>query len=199
MAEVDISPLGGPRPLDVTRSERLRNWHAACVAIAAAFVFWRCVVKRIFSPIGFVVLLAASALAQTPQYQAFGQQPQVELNPALPATILGPQLIVWSELQKPQPVPQPVTPGTDPSQQQQKTQQPGEDATGQSQQQPAAQTFTGTVIKDGDKYVLKTSGTTYQLDDQERAKPYEGKPVKIMGSLDASSNILTVTSIQLMS
>ncbi len=156
--------------------------------------------KRIFSPLVFVVLAAAPTVAQTPQYQGGGQLPQLELTPAIPATILGPQLIVWSELQKPQPVPQPVTPGTDPSQQQQsKTQQPGEDATAQSQPQPAAQTFTGTVIKDGDKFVLKTNSATYQLDDQDRAKQYEGKPVKVLGSVDATTNVLRVTSIQLMS
>jgi hypothetical protein len=155
--------------------------------------------RQIFSLVVLPVLLAACAFGQTADYQHGAQLPQVELTPALPATILGPQLIVWSELQKPQPVPQPVTPGTGPSQQQQKTQQPGEDATAQSQQQPAAETFTGTVIRDGDKYVLKTNSTTYQLDDQEHAKQYEGKPVKVLGSVDATTNVLRVTSIQLMS
>ncbi len=30
------------------------------------------------------------------------------LSPALPSQVIGPQLIVWSQLQKPQPVPQPL-------------------------------------------------------------------------------------------
>ncbi len=39
----------------------------------------------------------------------------------------------------------------------------------------------------------------YQLDDQERAKQYEGKQVKIAGTLDATGNSLHITSIELVS
>jgi hypothetical protein len=67
-------------------------------------------------------------------------------------------------------------------------------------QPPAAQTFTGTIVKDGTRYVLKvSSNSVYQLDDQERAKQYEGKQVKIAGTLDAIGNSLHITSIELVS
>jgi hypothetical protein len=95
-------------------------------------------------------------------------------------------------MQKPQPIPQPMPSPGRPSQQaeQQPPQVPS----------PAAQTFTGTIVKDGGRYILKVSGTNvYELDDQEQVKPYEGKQVKIAGTLDPTGNRLYVTSIQLLS
>ena len=65
---------------------------------------------------------------------------------------------------------------------------------------PAAQTFTGTIVKDGSRYLLKVSSKDiYQLDDQEKAKRYEGKQVKVEGTLDANGNSLHITSIELLS
>ncbi len=124
----------------------------------------------------------------------FGQEPQIRPSPALPASILGPQLIVWSHLQKPQPVSEPL-----PEQQQQpRQQQVRQPANTQDRQRPSAQTFTGTIMKDGANYMLKeSSGATYQLDDN--AKQYEGKQVKIVGNLDANNDILHVSSIRLIS
>lgn len=40
---------------------------------------------------------------------------------------------------------------------------------------------------------------SYQIDDQEKAKLFEGKQVRIGGSLDAKSNMLHVSSIELLS
>jgi Protein of unknown function (DUF5818) len=126
----------------------------------------------------------------------FAQDLQSPPRPALPSSdILGPQLIAWSQLQKPQPVPQPLPPPDRPIQQQDQTANPPV-----QQQQPAAQTFTGTIAKDGSNYVLKvSSNTAYQLDDQERAKQYEGKQAKIDGTLDANGNSLRIVSIELIS
>src|SRR5271155_4181822 len=134
-------------------------------------------------------LLIAAALAALSAL-AFSQQSQEA--PALPAAIVGPQLIQWSELQKPQPIPQPVPPPEKPDQDQSGQQQPSQQQPGQTepatssqaQGQPSAQTFTGTIVKDGSNYVLKANGTAYQVDDQDKAKQYEGKQVKITGSLD---------------
>ncbi len=124
----------------------------------------------------------------------FGQEPQIRPSPALPASILGPQLIVWSHLQKPQPVSEPL-----PEQQQQpRQQQARQPANTQDRQQPSAHTFTGTIMKDGAKYVLKESrGATYQIDND--ARQYEGKQVRIVGNLDANNDILHVSSIRLIS
>jgi hypothetical protein len=125
------------------------------------------------------------------------QQP----NPALPAEMLGPPLIAWSVLQKPRPIPEPLPP---PDNRDQSQSQVGQTENAQPQdsqpQQPTAQSFTGTIAKNSGKYVLKVAeGIAYQIDDQEKAKGYEGKQVKIAGSLDAKSNVLHVTSIELLS
>ena len=59
-----------------------------------------------------------------------------------------------------------------------------------------AQTFQGTIDRSHNTYVLKdSSGTTYQLDDQKKAKDYAGQQVKVTGSLDTSSNTIHVSAI----
>jgi len=126
----------------------------------------------------------------------FAQDPTSEpTRPNVPADILGPQLVVWSQLQKPRPVPQPLPPPDQADQQ-----QPGPAAESQAQQEPLNQTFIGTIVKDGSKYVFRElESAVYQIDDQEKAKLYEGKQVKIAGSLDAKNNMLHVARIELLS
>jgi cytoskeletal protein RodZ len=59
-----------------------------------------------------------------------------------------------------------------------------------------ASSFAGTVVKSGHKYVLKTAaGDTYQIDDQTKAKQFDGQQVKVNGSLDKSTSMLHVTDI----
>jgi uncharacterized protein DUF5818 len=54
-------------------------------------------------------------------------------------------------------------------------------------------TFWGTVVKQGDKYVLKDdSGKTYDIDRQDEVKKFEGKRVRIQGTLDPSSSKIMV-------
>jgi len=77
-----------------------------------------------------------------------------------------------------------------------------------NQQQPAPQddpkpaaeaaTFTGKIVKSGGKLVLTdaTNQTTYQLDDQQKAKEYVNKNVKVTGVLDASSGMIRVSAIE---
>lgn len=58
-------------------------------------------------------------------------------------------------------------------------------------------TFTGTVVKDGEQYVLRdSSGSVYKLDDSSRAQAFEGKTVKVTGKLDPDSKMIHVDSIQ---
>jgi uncharacterized protein DUF5818 len=75
----------------------------------------------------------------------------------------------------------------------------GGQATPDSQTQPTgsasdSQTFSGTVVKSGDKYVLQdeASGKTYDIDHQEQLKQYEGKRVRVHGTLDASGKMIHV-------
>ena len=64
----------------------------------------------------------------------------------------------------------------------------------QAQSQAGVQVFTGTIVKTGDKYVLQdaNSGTTYDVDAQDQLKQFEGKKVRIHGTLDASSKMIHV-------
>lgn len=58
-------------------------------------------------------------------------------------------------------------------------------------------TFTGTVVKDGEQYVLRDStGSVYKLDDSSRAQAFEGKTVKVTGRLDSNSKMIHVDSIE---
>lgn len=62
-----------------------------------------------------------------------------------------------------------------------------------SQAQGQVQTFAGTVVKSGDKYVLQdASGTTFDVDRQDLLKPHEGKKVRINGTLDADGKTIHV-------
>jgi hypothetical protein len=50
-------------------------------------------------------------------------------------------------------------------------------------------TFTGTIVKDGEQYVLRdSSGGVYKLDGSSRAQSFEGKTVKVTGCLDTDTN-----------
>jgi len=63
-----------------------------------------------------------------------------------------------------------------------------------------AKAFTGTIVKDGKKLVLKdtASNMSYALDDQDKAKQFEGKQVKVTGTLDLNRNVIHVTNIELL-
>ncbi len=134
---------------------------------------------------------------------AFGQEPQ--LTPQFPDDALASQqLIAWSRLQKPQPTPQPLpprdTPIPQPDQQGQQAQQPADPQVQNQNQQTPTQSFTGKIVKDGGKYVLKVaSNSSYQLDAQGDVKQYENQDVKVVGSLDTASNTIRVVKIELLS
>lgn len=76
------------------------------------------------------------------------------------------------------------------------TQTPTAQQPSSSDMQQDMQSFTGTVAKEGKKYVLKVAGTSYELDNQDQAKQFEGKQVKVMGKLDTATNMLHVQSIE---
>src|SRR5215471_18154869 len=55
------------------------------------------------------------------------------------------------------------------------------------------QTFSVTVAKQGDKYVLKDdSGHVYDIDHQDEVKKFDGKRVRVQGTLDPSGNKILV-------
>src|ERR1700693_1995864 len=68
----------------------------------------------------------------------------------------------------------------------------------QTQAQPEAKTFAGTILKSGENFVLSESSTKsrYMLDNQDKARPYEGKNAKITGTIDGASNLIHIETIQ---
>jgi len=66
-----------------------------------------------------------------------------------------------------------------------------------TQNPQSARSFEGKITKAGDKLVLQDSAsqTAYQLDDQDKAKQFEGKNVKVMGTVDTATNTLHVVDI----
>src|SRR5437763_14956832 len=125
--------------------------------------------------------------------------------------VLSSDLVLWSYMQQPQPPeqnapqqqPKPeTTPDTQPSVsptpvpptslEQESPQQPNSATTTDSEgQAPAAQTLTGTISKESDNFVLKVSPTaTYKLDDQQRAQQYEGRRVRVTGTVESEINLI---------
>ena len=60
------------------------------------------------------------------------------------------------------------------------------------------QTFFGRITQKEGKFVLvdTNNNATFQLDDQEKAKPFDGKVVKVTGKLDPDNSIIHVLDIQ---
>jgi hypothetical protein len=66
------------------------------------------------------------------------------------------------------------------------------------QTQPQAETFFGTILRNGDTFVLSDSATKskYTLDNPKMASRYEGTTVKVTGTLDMASNSIHIEAIQ---
>jgi hypothetical protein len=63
--------------------------------------------------------------------------------------------------------------------------------------QQSARSFEGKISISGEQYVLldRAAQTSYRLDDQQKARKYAGKEVKVMATMDRVSNILHVIDI----
>lgn len=92
-----------------------------------------------------------------------------------------------------------------PSEQQQAPPDQGQQAAPgqQSQDQQQSKTFAGKIMKlQNGQYALVTGQTPsgqmagHFLDDQDNAKKYEGKQVKVTGTLEVASNTIHVTKIE---
>jgi Protein of unknown function (DUF5818) len=101
-------------------------------------------------------------------------------------------LISWTEMQSPDPVDnsgqrspqQNAAARTNPAPENQQPQGP-------------TQIFTGTITKEGNSYVLRTSDKWfYDLDDQSEAEQYLNQRVAVTGSLNESGDLIHVHLIQ---
>ena len=61
-----------------------------------------------------------------------------------------------------------------------------------------AKPFNGTIVKEKGQLVLKdtAANVSYQLDDQDKAKQFVGKQVKVTGKLDSNTNLIHVENIE---
>jgi hypothetical protein len=85
--------------------------------------------------------------------------------------------------------------GQQPSPDQQSAQPSAPSPDSPSMQATQGSSFAGTVVKAGSKYVLKTTDMNYQLDDQQKAKQYDGQQVKVNGTLDSNTSTIHVADI----
>lgn len=111
------------------------------------------------------------------------------------------ELIAWSQLQNPQPTPQPLPPRDTPvpQPQQPQDQQSKLPADPQTQQEPT-HSYSGRVLKDADGYVLKTTeSTTLLLDASIDLRQYQDRNVRIVGNFDPVSHSMRVVKIELLS
>jgi len=68
----------------------------------------------------------------------------------------------------------------------------------QQENREKSKIFSGTIIKNGDKFVLSDAANklSFVLDDSEKASQFEGKRVKVTGTVDTASNVIHVETIQ---
>jgi Protein of unknown function (DUF5818) len=83
------------------------------------------------------------------------------------------------------------TPSTQPPSQSPSTDNPSS----ASSASDAQHNFVGSIVKNGDKFMLHTGNADYQLDDQSQASKFEGKDVRVTGQVDQSTNTIRVQSI----
>ena len=154
--------------------------------------------SRIILPGVLLMLLTSLGLAQK---SAPPQSPSPADASAVPA-------IVYSEMQAPVPQPAgqapsepiPPTPAQQPEDRPAPGRPPQSNPGGPSPgiaQQDASPSFTGTIIKNGDQFVLSTQDhVNFQLDDQERAKKFAGTRVKVTGTVDSTQHKIHVEKIE---
>jgi hypothetical protein len=139
---------------------------------------------------GVLLTMASFAFAQEPQLTPQFRDDALALQP----------LITWTHFQKPQPAPQPLPPRDTPVPQPDPQGKQPADPQHSQDQTPTTQSFTGKILKDGNKFILKVaSNTTYQLQYQGDVAQYENQDVKLIGILDTGTNTIRVVKIELLS
>lgn len=73
--------------------------------------------------------------------------------------------------------------------------QPGQTGDQAQQSSPAdGHEFVGTIVKQGDKYMFQDSATgqMYDIDHQDQVKKFDGKKVRVRGTLDPQNKMIHV-------
>jgi uncharacterized protein YdeI (BOF family) len=142
-------------------------------------------VAALFAMISFGTLLQAQQSTPdtqqaTPQTQPAPQTQQPPDTQAPPPT---------STPESGQQTPSQAQPAAPPPDQGQPSNQaaPTDDATGSKE-------MVGTIVKQGDKYMFQdtATGTTYDIDHQDEVKKFEGKKVRVHGTIDPNTKTIHV-------
>ena len=147
--------------------------------------------KRSVSSLTVILLLAFCLIGSAENLSASQPEFPTEGWPA----------IVWSQAQQPKPIPsvKPELPDQQPEQAPPNNSQatPAKGSDSERKAESSGQTFSGIIVRTGTEYVLKTmDNVTYQLDDQDRAKRFEGKQVKVTGTVNANTKVIRVQNIE---
>ena len=148
----------------------------------------------------FGLISWGSALAQTTPSTSDQATPQSQQAPTpdTPPSQQTPQTQPTPTPDTPPAAQQPPSSSQTPDQAQTPNSQNNAPAAGTSDNGSAAtsadgQNFSGTVVKSGDKYMLKDdSGKTYDIDHQTDVAKFEGKRVRVKGTLDAAGTKILV-------
>jgi len=95
---------------------------------------------------------------------------------------------------QPSSTPDQAQPRQTPSQTPDQANKPAPESQTPTAQPTDAQSFSGTIVKSGDKYMFQdeASGKTYDIDHQDEVQKFEGKRVKVKGTLDATGKMIHV-------
>ena len=146
---------------------------------------------------GMISWGSAFAQTSTPSDQATPQSQQAP-TPDTPPSQQTPQTQPAPTPDTPPAAQQPPASSQTPDQAQTPNSQNNAPAAGASDNGAAAassdsQSFSGTVVKSGDKYMLKDdSGKTYDIDHQTDVAKFEGKRVRVKGTLDPTGTKIMV-------
>jgi outer membrane biosynthesis protein TonB len=144
--------------------------------------------------------ISLSAQESTPSTAAPDAQSQPAQTPAPDAQETPTQQGQPAQTPEAQPTPAPEqaapaqTPETQPSQTPEASAPAKPDSTTPTAEPNGVQSFTGTIVKSGDKYMFQDadSGNMYDIDHQSDVQKFEGKKVKVHGTLDASAKMIHV-------
>jgi outer membrane biosynthesis protein TonB len=178
------------------REEAAILWHAVCSCdeVKRAQSLEDLVRKRTES-LSFVAILAVvmamvcfGSLLHAQNNKAPQQPPQTQQPQQAPDSQAPPAQSQSPDSQEP-----PARSQQQPDQQTPNQTQPSQD---QAQQPDASgsKEFVGTVVKQGSKYVFQeaATGTTYDIDHQDEVKKFEGKKVRVHGTLDPATKMIHV-------
>jgi hypothetical protein len=107
------------------------------------------------------------------------------------------ELIAWSQLQNPQPAPQPLPPKDKqvPQPEQPQDQQPTSPADPNNQEQPT-QSYTGIILRNANQYLLVLDNRAmYRLPASDDLRQYENRKVMVLGTIGVDAQLIRVQRI----